>query len=66
MNGFVKSVVRTVANVIPLQAKLDEVKARKILQDFSPKPSESCATNNRIDIAYGLQIIVTAYNIIRP
>ena len=63
MNEFVKSVVRTAANVIPLQTKLDEVKARKILQKFSPKPSGSCVTNNRVDIAYDLQIIVPAYNV---
>lgn len=47
----------------PIKSKMSATEAYEILEDYSPKPSGTCFTQNQLNVGYDLQIVVPAYNV---
>lgn len=59
----IKKCISQTAIFFPMKSKLESVAARECLQRRSPKPVGVCTTQNAVDIAYDMQIIIPAYNV---
>lgn len=59
---YIKACLVRSALLFPMRSHLEPEAARACLQQLSPKPDGVCSTENTVDIAYDLQIIIPAYN----
>ena len=62
---IVSSMCGVVAGLCKGKMKTDFTEARKILTQYSPKPSGTCFAQISTDITYDLQVIIPAYNVER-
>lgn len=63
MKQQLRQVIGAVSKYMPMKTKLSPSEAREILQSYSPKPVGKCKANNKVAIAYDLQVIVPCYNV---
>lgn len=63
---MIRKIINTVnsvfGNFVRVQSELSPDKARKYLQEISPKPKGTCYTKNKLFIQYDLHIIIPVYN----
>ena len=62
LKKVIKYCVSRMGYLLPIKSKMSVKEARKLLNEFSSKPTGTCYTQNCIDLQYDLQIIIPAYN----
>lgn len=60
---IIKKGISSVSTRLLFRSKMSEVRAREILDTWHPCPTGTCIANNKVNLAYDLQIIVPAYNV---
>lgn len=54
--------MRGFSKVFYFKSTMEKEKAKELLQKYSPKPTGTCRTQNKVDLEYDLQIIIPVYN----
>lgn len=62
LKKVLKYLISKIGFILPIKSKLSVKEARRLLNEFSSKPTGTCYTQNFIDLQYDLQIIIPAYN----